>query len=293
MKITSTLTAVVGALAVFTPLTFAAVESEGLAIHDADLEARGVSSCGAASTRKHHNNKKGKKNAKAQAKAKAHHVQTQINSIPKQTQPQQHRHKKVSSARPSHYYSSASQKSTQNASAPKTTPAPSTGSTGSTGGSTGSTGTSSGNLSSFEQTILDIHNQDRAKHSASPLSWSPTLASAAASWAKGCAFKHTPNNPYGQNIAAGTSSTFGATDSANMWYDEISKYNFASGIYSAATGHFTQMVWKGSKQLGCAIQECTASQLGLGSGSSAKYVVCNYDPPGNYIGEFLQNVLPN
>lgn len=51
---------------------------------------------------------------------------------------------------------------------------------------------------------------------------------------------------------------------------------------SFASGHFTQMVWKGSEQLGCG--SVTAS-------SGALYVVCNYSPPGNYIGEFVANVL--
>ncbi len=104
---------------------------------------------------------------------------------------------------------------------------------------------------------------------------------------------HTPNNPYGQNIAAGTAPTFGAKDSCTMWYDEISQYNFGAGQYSDATGHFTQMVWEGSKRLGCAIQECTAEQMGLGSQGTARYVVCNYDPPGNVIGDFLANVSQN
>lgn len=152
---------------------------------------------------------------------------------------------------------------------------------------------SSGNSGSFEQTMLSIHNQDRAMHSAQPLTWDDTLASAAQSWASKCQWEHTPNNPYGQNIAAGTGSNYGAADAANMWYNEISQYNFGSGQYSDATGHFTQMVWAGTSKLGCAIQACSASQMGLGSSGSANFVVCNYDAPGNIIGEFLQNVFAN
>lgn len=51
---------------------------------------------------------------------------------------------------------------------------------------------------------------------------------------------------------------------------------------SFASGHFTQMVWKGSEQLGCG---------SVTTSSGALYVVCNYSPPGNYIGEFVANVL--
>jgi len=49
------------------------------------------------------------------------------------------------------------------------------------------------------------------------------------------------------------------------------------------TGHFTQLVWKGSKQIGC----------GASCNNSNKcYVTCNYYPPGNYIGQFASNVFP-
>lgn len=156
-----------------------------------------------------------------------------------------------------------------------------------------STGTADSNLSNFETTMLEIHNMDRAKHSASPLTWDTTLASAAAKWASDCKWGHTPNNAYGQNIAAGTASGFGAKDATDLWYDEISQYDFTKAQYSAATGHFTQMVWKGSNKLGCAIQKCSSEQIGLGGSGTAQYVVCNYDPPGNYIGKFKENVSPN
>lgn len=55
----------------------------------------------------------------------------------------------------------------------------------------------------------------------------------------------------------------------------------------SATGHFTQLVWLGSTELGCAWQDCTAS-LGL------YFVACEYSPQGNIAnaGYFQANVLP-
>jgi uncharacterized protein YkwD len=46
--------------------------------------------------------------------------------------------------------------------------------------------------------ILNLHNSLRAKHSASPLSWSPELASAAQAWADRCVFQHSGG---GENLA--------------------------------------------------------------------------------------------
>lgn len=50
-----------------------------------------------------------------------------------------------------------------------------------------------------------------------------------------------------------------------------------------STGHFTQVVWKESKELGVA---CTKAKNGN------IYVVANYYPPGNYIGCYNENVPP-
>ena len=65
--------------------------------------------------------------------------------------------------------------------------------------------------------------------------------------------------------------------------DESSDYDFEKGAFSTKTGHFTQLVWKSSKKLGVGAAQA--------SESGAWYVVCNYFPPGNVRGEFLNNVF--
>lgn len=61
-------------------------------------------------------------------------------------------------------------------------------------------------------------------------------------------------------------------------------YNFNSGGFSGGTGHFTQVVWKGSTQLGIGRAETTRN------GMKCAYIVGRYKPAGNMMGQFQQNV---
>jgi hypothetical protein len=70
---------------------------------------------------------------------------------------------------------------------------------------------------------------------------------------------------------------------SDMWYEEIAQYDFKNGKFSSATGHFTQLVWRGTTQMG--IARATASDGSI-------YAVANYIPAGNVVGQFDKNVLP-
>lgn len=74
-----------------------------------------------------------------------------------------------------------------------------------------------------------------------------------------------------------------ATD---IWYNEISKYNYNYPGFSSETGHFTQVVWRTSNKVGFGVAVGTTGLL------QCAYVVANYAPPGNYLGQFQQNVVP-
>lgn len=70
-------------------------------------------------------------------------------------------------------------------------------------------------------------------------------------------------------------------------------YDWSSPAYSDAAGHFTQMVWVGTTQVGCAQTACPAGSLFDASYGISNYFVCKYWPPGNIVnaGEFAANVL--
>lgn len=139
--------------------------------------------------------------------------------------------------------------------------------------------------------ITSAHNVVRANASPTPspalapLTWSNTLATAAQSWANNCMYAHTPNNPYGQNIwvlSVGTGATGqGVTDS---WASEVADYDYANNSCSDVCGHYTQIVWRSSTQLGCGVATCNVNRPFGGSGPW-QFVVCNYNPPGNFVGQ--------
>jgi hypothetical protein len=67
-----------------------------------------------------------------------------------------------------------------------------------------------------------------------------------------------------------------------MWYDEVKQYSFRAASVSMKTGHFTQVVWRATTQVGCGRSQCNGLDVWI----------CQYDPPGNVQGQFRENVLP-
>lgn len=134
----------------------------------------------------------------------------------------------------------------------------------------------------FAKDILDAHNKYRADHGVGPLSWDVSAYNYAANNADNydCSgvLTHT-HGPFGENLAAGFST---GASAVKAWYDEGSSYNYNS---ANTYDHFTQVVWKGSTKVGCAYKDCTSTGWG-------KYVVCEYSPAGNVIGQNKANVLP-
>ncbi|WVN85087.1 uncharacterized protein L203_100229 [Cryptococcus depauperatus CBS 7841] len=136
-----------------------------------------------------------------------------------------------------------------------------------------------------KQIYLDLHNNYRAQHGASALSWNDNLASYAAKVASKCKFRHS-GGIYGENLAAGVGNGYDIQRGFSSWIDESSQY---SSIFPQAS-HFTQVVWKGSKELGCAAHVCVDGTIFSGMGQNSVFVICEYNPPGNVMNRFLENV---
>lgn len=92
---------------------------------------------------------------------------------------------------------------------------------------------------------------------------------------------HRPNNKYGENISWVSAGSPDGTHATRSFYNEIRYYNFDKPDFSMATGHFTAVVWRNSRYLGIGVAK---------SRTGGTYLVANYDPPGNVLGQFKENV---
>jgi uncharacterized protein YkwD len=161
-------------------------------------------------------------------------------------------------------------------------------------------GQTSIDLAALRSAAVSQHNTYRATHKSPNITLSDSLNSSAQAWAENLAssgqFQHSTNrNNVGENLYASytTETSIDPTTLGNKavsdWYSEIKDYNYASPGFSSDTGHFTQVVWKGSTQLGCGAAQGTATIEG--TKYNAFYVVCQYAPAGNVQGQFPDNVL--
>lgn len=164
--------------------------------------------------------------------------------------------------------------------------------------------------SEFELDCLKAHNEYRARHGVQSLKLSKKLCKHAEEWARILASRgillHRNNSSYGENIFCSWSSNannnyVSGREPVDNWYHEISHHVFHKEPTTLKTGHFTQVVWKESRELGVGMAKNRSGEV---------FVVANYDPvstfihkiitshklgnfqPGNFIGSFDKNVLP-
>lgn len=133
------------------------------------------------------------------------------------------------------------------------------------------------------EAMVDAHNDVRAQYGVGPLEWDDALVTVAVDWSRhlvagACELVHS-GGEYGENLYW-TSATTTPADVVGAWAAEAADYDldsFECAPEPAVCGHFTQVVWADSTSLGCGAASC---------GEEAGEVwTCEYDPPGNWIGE--------
>ncbi|MDH5425892.1 MAG: CAP domain-containing protein [Gammaproteobacteria bacterium] len=150
--------------------------------------------------------------------------------------------------------------------------------------------------------FLCAHNAVRATANPVPspelpaLSWNDNLATVAQAWADQCNWSHNPDRAAEYNSLSGEATSVGenlylttfsnpAPDAAvTAWAAEASSYDYATN--SCATGevcgHYTQLVWRDTLNVGCGMKLC--STVAGTTMTNATIMVCNYEMAGNWIG---------
>lgn len=137
------------------------------------------------------------------------------------------------------------------------------------------------------QLALDHHNKVRKDVGSPPLEWSAELAAYAQAWAdnlakEGCEMEHRPRQgqwaqKYGENIFWGYGASYTLVSASRSWYSEIKDYQHGpiSDKNWPVAGHYTQMVWKTTTQVGFGVATCSGGEI---------IIVANYNPAGNVWG---------
>jgi hypothetical protein len=141
--------------------------------------------------------------------------------------------------------------------------------------------------------ITAAHNRVRARVGVPPLEWNARLADVARRWASACVdaveprgmIDHGPGRaegfpgPVGENIWGTTAATIDPAFAVEGWASEARDYDYASNTCRGSMcGHYTQLVWRGTGEVGCAVASCPKLRFGTA-------LVCNYWPAGNWVGE--------
>ena len=146
------------------------------------------------------------------------------------------------------------------------------------------------------QQMVNYHNQKRAEVGNGNVSWSTQIAQYAQQRADQIArtkqLAHLPQgqNPYGENLASGGSTGGGVVytviNACDGWYSEKAKMprnarTMTFDLFNKGVGHYTQVVWKGSTQIGAGISQYQQGAFTM------TVVVCCYNPPGNVINQAI------
>ncbi len=144
--------------------------------------------------------------------------------------------------------------------------------------------------------LVATHNHWRATVGVPPLTYSAELAASSQSWANQlkqthqCEMKHSKSEGgYGENLYWASAVLWSdgkrelqkvlSSKVVDDWASERTDYNYQlnSCTPGKMCGHFTQVVWRSTTKVGCAIAICEDSK--------EQVWVCQYQPAGNWVGE--------
>ncbi|KAF9692438.1 hypothetical protein EKO04_009782 [Ascochyta lentis] len=141
------------------------------------------------------------------------------------------------------------------------------------------------NDDAFQKAVLDTTNLYRSQHDAVELSWNESLAGTAREWSEKCGAVPQAKPSHPATLPQQPRSKWG--DERRDY--EFKEYEFKKGEFSSETGHFSQLGWRNTASVAVRALSVMAERKGRG-GAMGWYLVCNYHPAGNVLGQFTENV---
>ncbi|XP_069492364.1 cysteine-rich secretory protein LCCL domain-containing 2 [Ambystoma mexicanum] len=156
---------------------------------------------------------------------------------------------------------------------------------------------------SDREEIVTLHNKLRGQvHPAASnmeyMTWDDELERSSEAWAQECKWEHGPAGlimSIGQNLAVHWGRYRSPAFHVQSWYDEVKDYTYPyphecnpwcpERCSGPMCTHFTQIVWATTTKIGCAVNVCKRMSVWGDIWENAVYLVCNYSPKGNWIGE--------
>ena len=138
----------------------------------------------------------------------------------------------------------------------------------------------------FAERLLIAHNLERDRVNVPRLGWSAKLAAQAQAWADTLAssnrFEHAQDRDgAGENLWMGPARRYSAEQMIGGFVEEVRYYRSGQFPDVSSTGswhdvgHYTQLIWRGTQEVGCAV----------GRGQTNDILVCRYFPAGNVLGQ--------
>jgi len=140
-------------------------------------------------------------------------------------------------------------------------------------------GPASSKSSEFVREMLVAHNNARKRVGLPALAWSSVLAAQAQQWADTLLTRHQlfhrPESKYGENLFEINGARSTPAEVVGEWTSESRNYNYRTNTCRGVCGHYTQIIWRQTREVGCA----------MAGDSNREVWVCNYNPPGNWAGQ--------